>query len=213
MRAVRCLGLVAFAAACTPVAPASAPDIRPPTGVTAMDSAANLPPTGYGSLRQDEFSVELEDRALHVKITPLAERIIRLAAPDTYHRLQVLARSRWDQAVAMTDAPGAELFLVSFFSRDPNVPYEPEELRITHRGRSLQPVGIVPLTTGWGRQLLQPQETQSAIYVFEAPFDYDLPLTIRYGMQESDDWHRVVLPRLEEERTRVESRSGIRPGG
>jgi hypothetical protein len=113
----------------------------------------------------------------------------------------------------MTDARGAELFLVSFFSRDPNVPYEPEELRITHRGRSLQPVGIVPLTTGWGRQLLQPQETQSAIYVFEASFDYDLPLTIRYGMQESDDWHRVVLPRLEEERTRVESRSGIRPGG
>ena len=213
MRPGRRLWLLALAAACTPVAtraPAT-PARSAIEPVTPADTAEDLPPTGYGSLRQDEFSVEIQTRTLHVKITPLAESIIRLAAPDTYHRLQALGRSRWEQAVSMTDAPGAELFLVSFFSRDPNVAYRPEELRITHRGRSLQPAGIVPLTTGWGRQLLQPQETQSAIYVFEPPFDYDLPVTIRYGMQESDDWHRVVLPRLEEERTRVESRAGVRP--
>ncbi|MFO7894056.1 MAG: hypothetical protein R6U63_09990 [Longimicrobiales bacterium] len=175
------------------------------------DTAEDLPPTGYGSLRQDEFSVEIQTRTLHVKVTPLDEGIIRLAAPDTYNRLQALVRSRRSQALEMTERPEAELFLVSFFSRDPNVAYRPEELRITHRARSLQPVGIVPLTTGWGRQLLQPQRTQSAIYVFEPPFDYELPITIRYGMQENDDWHRVVLPRLEEERARVESRAGTRP--
>lgn len=197
---------------CTPVSlDRPAPLDRGPTLAAPADTAEDLPPTGYGSLRQDEFSVEIQARAVHVKITPLAEQIIRLAAPDTYHRLQALVRSRWERAVAMTEAPGAELFLVSFFSRDPNVAYRPEELRVTHRGRSLQPTGIVPLTTGWGRQLLQPQETQSAIYVFEPPFDYDLPITVRYGMQESDDWHRVVLPRLEEERARVESRAGVRP--
>ncbi|MDX1675351.1 MAG: hypothetical protein R3314_11200 [Longimicrobiales bacterium] len=203
---------VLTAASCSPVAtPApTTPVGAGPEAPVGPDTAGALPPTGYGSLRQDEFSVEIQDVNMHVKITPLAESIIRLAAPDTYHRLQSLVRSRWDEAVAMTDAPAAELFLVSFFSRDPNVSYRPEELRITHRGRSLQPAGIVPLTTGWGRQLLQPQQTQSAIYVFEPPFDYDLPVTIRYGMQESDDWHRVVLPRLEEERVRVESRSGVR---
>ena len=202
-----------LAAACAPVEPTSAPaPIRMPTGDDpAPDTTGGLPPAGYGSLRQDEFSVELESMHLHVKVTPLAERVIRLAAPDTYERLRALARSRRDQANAMTEARGAELFLVSFFSRDPNVAYRPEELRITHRGRSMQPAGIVPLTTGWGRQLLQPQETQSAIYVFEPLIDYDLPITIRYGMLESDDWHRVILPRIEEERTRVESRAGIRP--
>lgn len=200
------------ALACSPVTTptTTAPIDSAQPQVTAADTASDLPPTGYGSLRQDEFSVEIQDVNLHVKVTPLAESIIRLAAPDTYRRLRSLARSRWERAVAMTDGPEAELFLVSFFSRDPNVAYRPEELRITHRGRSVQPAGIVPLTTGWGRQLLQPQQTQSAIYVFEPPFDYDLPVTVRYGVRESDDWHRVVLPRLEEERTRVESRAGIR---
>lgn len=204
------LALAGAPTACTPVARAPerfpVPVARAPRA--AADTSADLPPAGYGSLRQDEFSVELQSVTLHVKITPLDQRVIRLAAPDTYDRLDALARSRSVEAEAMTEAREAELFLVSFFSRDPDVAYRPEELRITHRGRSMQPAGIVPLTTGWGRQLLQPQETQSAIYVFEPPFDYDLPITVRYGRQNSDDWHRVILPRLEEERARVESRAG-----
>ncbi len=206
------LWTVALALACAPVEPSppAAPIQQPADVDSTADPSADLPPAGYGSLRQDEFSVEIQAMNLHVKLTPLDEGITRLAAPDTYNRLQALARSRWVEADAMTEGPGAELFLVSFFSRDPNVAYRPEQLRITHRGRSLQPAGIVPLTTGWGRQLLQPQETQSAIYVFEPDVDYDLPITVRYGMRESDDWHRVVLPRIEEERTRVESRAGIR---
>lgn len=202
-----------LALACAPVEPVARPapiQVGPETG-SIPGTTENLPPAGYGSLRQDEFSVEIEDVNLHVKVTPMDERVTRLAAPDTYDRLRALASSRWVQADGMTEGQGAELFLVSFFSRDPNVAYRPEELRITHRGRTLQPAGIVPLTTGWGRQLLQPQQTQSAIYVFEPPFDYDLPLVVRYGMRESDDWHRVILPRIEEERTRVESRAGVRP--
>jgi hypothetical protein len=176
------------------------------------EDEGDLPPVGYGSLRQNEFSLELTDAPLHVKITPLEERVIRLAAPDTYERLRALAGSRMREADRLTESRGAELFLVSFYSREPNVAYQPEELRITHRGRARRPVGIIPLTTGWGRQLLQPQKTQSAIYVFEPPFDYDLALTVRYGLQESDAWHRAVLPLLEEERTRVAARSGGRPG-
>lgn len=204
-------GVIALTLACAPVEPVAPPTpIHLPPETDVLDSTGTLPPAGYGSLRQDEFSVEIEEVNLHVKVTPLDERVTRLAAPDTYDRLQALASSRRAQADGMTEAQGAELFLVSFFSRDPNVAYRPEELRITHRGRTVQPAGIVPLTTGWGRQLLQPQQTQSAIYVFEPPFDYDLPLVVRYGMRESDDWQRVILPRIEEERTRVESRAGIR---
>lgn len=206
---------IALTLACAPVEPVTRPaPVQAPLDTdSAPDTAQNLPPAGYGSLRQDEFSVEIEDVNLHVKVTPMDERVTRLAAPDTYNRLRALAGSRWGQADGMTEGQGAELFLVSFFSRDQNVAYRPEELRITHRGRTLQPAGIVPLTTGWGRQLLQPQQTQSAIYVFEPSFDYDLPLVVRYGMRESDDWHRVILPRIEEERTRVESRAGVRPTG
>jgi hypothetical protein len=178
----------------------------------AEESRRNLPPLGFGSLRQNEFSVEIVDPPLHVKLTPLAEEVIRLAAPDTYERLHALSASRAPDAERMTEAYGAALFLVSFFSRDANVAYRPEELQLTHRGRTLRPVGIIPLTTGWGRQLLQPQQTQSAIYVFEPAFDYALSLTVRYGLQDSEDWHREILPLLEEERARVASRAGARSG-
>jgi hypothetical protein len=197
--------------ACAPVGEAMPPVTPLPVPVApGADAVQNLPPPGYGSLRQDEISMEIVDANLHVKVTPLAESVIRLAAPDTYERLGALARSRSAEARQVTETGGAELFLVSFFSRDANVEYRPEELQLAHRGRSLRPVEILPLTTGWGRQLLQPQQTQSAIYVFEPPFDYQLPLTVRYDLRHSDHWHQVVIPRLEEERARVLSRSGGR---
>lgn len=206
------LWLVPFAAGCAPVTapPATAPTPAGALDPVVEDTSLGLPPAGYGSLRQDEFSVQITDAGLHMKVTPLSEQVTRLAAPDTYERLRALGRSRQAQAAQMTDSPRAELFLVSFFSRDANVSYRPDELQITHRGRAVHPAGIIPLTTGWGRQLLQTQQTQSAIYVFEPGFDYDLPLTVRYGMQSSDDWQRRVLPLLEEERIRVAARSGGR---
>jgi hypothetical protein len=193
---------------CTPVPLDEPPAPRPFNDtVTPADGAADLVPAGFGSLRQDDFSVELMEAGLHVKVTPLAEEVIRLAAPDTYDRLHALARSRAEAADQLTDAPASDLFLVSFFSRDPNVEYRPDELQLTHRGRTLRPAGIVPLTTGWGRHLLQPQQTQSAIYVFEPDFDYGLPITVRYGLRQSDEWHRDVIQRLDDERTRVISRA------
>jgi hypothetical protein len=206
------LGL-SLAVGCAPVEPTPTPLPRPidDSPTVADTDTSDLPPTGYGSLRQNDFSVELVDVSLHVKVTPLAEEVIRLAAPDTYERLDALATSRRAAAERLTEGLGSEMFLVSFFSREPNVEYGPDELQITHRGRSMRPVGIIPLTTGWGRQLLQPQQTQSAIYVFEPPFDYDLSLVVRYGLLESDDWHRAIVPLLEEERTRVAARAGSRP--
>jgi hypothetical protein len=196
-------------AGCTPVdsvQPAPGPVPRDPA--TVADTTANLPPAGFGSLRQDEFSVDLSDASLHLKVTPLTEEVIRLAAPDTYDRLRALGASRTGEAGRMTEGRGGELFLVSFFSREANVEYRPEELQLGHRGRSLRPAGIMPLTTGWGRQLLQPQQTQSAIYVFESPFDYELPITLRYGVLQNDEWQRTIIPRLQEERARVTSRAG-----
>lgn len=198
--------------ACAPVAPDPAPVPTPvdDSPTVADDDPQDLPPAGFGSLRQNDFSVEIVVDPLHVKVTPLAEEVIRLAAPDTYERLHALQASRSPEADRLTEGSGAVLFLISFFSRDGDIGYRPDELQVTHRGRSLRPVGIIPLTTGWGRQLLQPQQTQSAIYVFEPPFDYTLPITVRYGLQESEDWHRAIISLLEEERARVVSRAGSR---
>jgi hypothetical protein len=152
--------------------------------------------------------VEVSDAGVHVKVTPLAEEVIRLAAPDTYDRLYALAQSRNEAVGRLRDGDEpVELFLVSFYSREPNLEYRPEELQVLHRGRTLRPAGIIPLTTGWGRHLLQPQQAQSAIYLFSPAFDYDLPITVRYGLRQTDEWHRTVIQRLDDERTRVLARA------
>lgn len=165
-----------------------------------------LPPAGYGTLRQDEVTVELRSGPLLIKVTPLDEAVIRLTAPDTYERLRALASSRRAEA-----SQGAfrepELFLVSFFSYDQSVNYTPEDLFIVQQGDQTRPLRILGITNGFGRQQLGQQESQSAVYSFDTELDYDVPLTVQYGLERSDAW-ATILQRLEEERVKVRSRSG-----
>lgn len=163
-----------------------------------------LPPAGYGTLRQDEVTVELRSGPLLIKITPLDEVVIRLTAPDTYERLRALADSRSaDASEGAFQEP--ELFLVSFFSYDQNVNYTPEDLFIVQQGRQTRSLRVIGITNGFGRQQLGQQETQSAIYSFDTELDYDVPITFQYGLERSDEW-AGILQRLEEERVKVRSR-------
>ena len=111
---------------------------------TADSSVRNIP-VGLGTLKQDEFTVGLRSDALLIKVTPLEEAIIRLAAPDTYNRLHALRESR--AADAQGSNYGApEMFLVSFFSYQPDVPFQPEDLQLEHQGQVMRPTSILPLT-------------------------------------------------------------------
>ena len=183
----------------------------PPTpALPVAVSAAQEPlvPPGHGTLKQDEVTVSLRSGALLLKVTPLSETIIRLTAPDTYARLHGLAESRREAAAAETFGT-PELFLVSFFSYQPDVAFQPQDLQLVRQGRLLRPLTIVPVTNGWGRPMLQQQESQSAVYAFEGPIDYDQPFTVRYDLVETDGWS-ALIPKLREERNRVESRAGAR---
>lgn len=178
----------------------------PTTREAAPDSVRKaLVQPGYGTLKQDEFTVGIRSDALLVKVTPLNERVIRLAAPDTYSRLHALAESRRADAVARMGGAEAELFLVSFFSYEPDVTFQPEDVQLEYNGMLLRPGTIIPLTPGWGRQRMGQQETQAAIYAFAEPFDFELPLTVKYGMNQNSDWQRVI-PKLETERSKIQSR-------
>ncbi len=170
-------------------------------------SASEIP-AGHGTLRQDEFTVSLRDGPLQIKVTPLAEAVIRLAAPDTYERLRALAESRRAQAAsATTGSTAPSLFLVSFFSTQPDVPFEPDDLQLVYQGRLLRPSAVLALTPTWGTQRLLQRETQTALYVFDEPLDLDLPFTVRYGFQSSDAWSQI-LTRLRVERAKVRARTG-----
>jgi hypothetical protein len=164
-------------------------------------------PAGLGSLHQDQFSLSLREGDLLLKITPLEESVIRLAAPDTYDRLRTMAGSRLEQAreEAYSDEP--ELVLVSFFSYSPDVDYRPDDIVVVQHGRQMRPVAVLPVTSGWGRSRLQQREIQNAIYVFDQDIDYAQPLTVRYGHLETPNWLQVI-PTLDRERARVRARTG-----
>ncbi|HSJ12810.1 MAG TPA: hypothetical protein VK939_00255 [Longimicrobiales bacterium] len=202
------LPLVAAALLACAAAPAAMSADRP--AVAGDTPQEVLPPVGYGSLKQDEVTMSIRSGALLLKVTPLAEGVIRLLAPDTYTRLHGLAESRRPDAGAASSAP-VELFLVSFFSYQPDVSFQPEDVQLLHQGRTLRPLAVLPITSGWGRQLLQQQETQSAIYAFEAPLNYELQITMSYAAQSTDAW-RNVIQRLQVERTKVQSRAGAESG-
>lgn len=159
-------------------------------------------PAGFGTLHQDQFTLQLREGDLLVKVTPLEESIIRLAAPDTYERLRATAGSRLEQARQAAYSDDPEMLLVSFFSYSPDVEYRPDDIVLVNAGRHMRPVSVLPVTTGWGRGRLQQREIQNAIYVFDQDIDYGQPTTVRYGARETQNWSSII-PLLERERARI----------
>lgn len=196
------VALVGAACAAAAVPEGGASSIPAPT---APRQEALVPP-GHGTLKQDEVTLSLRSGPLLIKVTPLAEQVTRLLAPDTYTRLHNLAENRRAEVSANTLST-PELFLVSFFSYQPNVTFQPEDVQLVSQGRLLRPIAIAPVTSGWGSQTLNQQDNQTAIYAFEGPIDYDQVFTLRYGMEETEAW-RSLIPKLRAERNRVQSRAG-----
>jgi hypothetical protein len=100
-----------------------------------------------------------------------------------------------------------ELFLVSFYSYQPDVTFQPENIQLMHQARTLRSQLIVPLTPGWGRQRMQQQENESAIFAFDGPIDYDQDIVLQYDADQADVW-RQIATRLHTERANVKTRSG-----
>jgi hypothetical protein len=194
------IAMVALGCASTPE-----PTQAQAPAATAQDTSKAIP-AGLGTLKQDEFTMGLRSEALLVKVTPLDESVIRLAAPDTYNRLHSLRESRFRDAKARSAADEPELFMVSFFSYQPDVTFQPEDLQIEHQGRVLRAAAILPLTPTWGKGRLGQQEIATAIYAFSDEFNFDLPMTVRYGMYENGEWQRII-PKLQVERGKVSGRS------
>ena len=168
---------------------------------------AALVPPGYGTLAQAEFTLRLQSGPLQIQVTPLAESVIRLAAPDTYERLASLSTSAGASLPSRGLGEGP-LFLVSMFSRAPTITYEPENLQIVNGGLRYRPVAIEAITPGWGGQRLRQEETQIAVYAFDPGIDLEIAMTVEYEGVRDTSWERI-LNRLELERARVRGRIGF----
>jgi len=175
-----------------------------PVGPPGRAGTDVLVPPGYGTLTQAEFTLVLESGDLQIQITPLAESVIRLAAPDTYQRLASLAALA-GSSLGSRAPEESPLFLVSMFSRAPTITYEPENLHIVNSGLRYRPIAIQAITPGWGGQRLRQEETQIAVYAFDVGIDLEIALMVEYEGASDTSWDNI-LRELELERARVRGR-------
>ena len=159
-----------------------------------------LPPPGFGTLRQEEVSISLTSGDLRLMVTPLAESVTLVTAPDTYQRLSSLAASYG------ASAGTPHLFLVSFFSEYPDARFVPEEVQLLSRGVRVRPANITAITPTWGERRVGQRETEMAIYSFEGTVDLESEITLVYGLDQTAVWS-VIRTRIQAERTRAHVRS------
>ncbi len=205
------LALLVAALACgapqpTPAAgPPAAPERRPDTTATAA-----LVPPGFGTLRQDDVALRLDVFSLQVRALPLDESILRTLAADSYRALRDLRESQREQLNAIarrTSAATFALWYVSFFSAEPGeTRFSPMDLVISNVGRDFRPLGVLPLTPGFGQQRLRQRETHGAVYVFEGQLDANQPLVVTYETTRNSEW-AATLQRIERERMLIRSRA------
>lgn len=192
------LGTSVALTACT-IAPA--PErVGPSAGVAAV------PPPGYGTLRQEDVSLFLVSGDLQIMVTPLHPSVTRVTAPDTERRLANIAATHAPDPAS--DDTG--LFLVSFYSNQPDVPFVPEELQFISRGLRVRPQEIVPITPSWGERRVGQRQTEMAVYSFGNGVDLESPLVLAYQFEQSLQWSSI-LPRIQAERARARARAGVAP--
>jgi hypothetical protein len=176
---------------------------------TSADSLSNLPPAGFGSLRQDDIAVKIQLQGVLVKAFPLDESVIRLFAPDYYKSLSDLLRSRREEIDARARRNGAQqysLWYVQYYGLEPDARFSPMEFIVTSLGRDLRPVDIVPLSSGFAEQRLKQREVQTAIYILDGVADLQQPLTVSVQGTTDDSWGSNVQ-RLDRERSLIRSRA------
>lgn len=174
------------------------------------DTVPGLPPAGFGTLRQDDVSLRLDNSSLQVRATPLDESIIRLLSPDSYRAMSELKRSKTEAIAAISRRNAVRtlsLWYVSFFTvQRGETRFSPREFIITNVGRDFRPLEVIPLTPGFGEQRLRQNGRQDALYVFDGQLDVQQPLTISYETARNDGW-AALLPQIERERALVKGRA------
>ena len=180
-----------------------------PLHTVAQEADDLLPPPGFGSLRLADLAVRLDGPNVEVRLMPLDELILRLLAPDTYRSLHALRETKDAEMRRLAERFGMMepvAFFVTVFGKQEQAPFDPEQITIISRNRLFRPIGVLPITPSWNERRVSQGETAAAVYVFESGIAMLEPFTAEYAGTTSDQWGQS-LPRVEQERARVVSRS------
>ncbi|MGH7584746.1 MAG: hypothetical protein ACREMH_00695 [Gemmatimonadales bacterium] len=194
------LGLALLSVACASGTRAQSPG-DPMSG---QDNALMVPP-GYGTLRQDDISINMRLDQIEIRFLPLDERVLRLLANDAYQALTALVRqnqSGIDSIAARRGLSAPGLALVTYLGRVPNARFDSQILSLQNRGMTLLPLGVVPLDPRFSSQELGIRGQARAIYVFDQIVPVIEPFTLVYGTDQANDWEGR-LQTLDRERARV----------
>lgn len=183
------------------------------TPLVAQDSALTLaediPPAGFGTLRQDDIALRLQAENIRVRVLPLDERVIRLLSPDSYRAmrgLKELKAAEIEESTRRYGLRGPTLFVVTFFGLRERATFTPEDVTITSRGRFFRPTAIIPLSPRWAEQQLAQRETAFAVYLYDGDIAVLEPFEITYAGVRARGWDRT-LPVLDQERAAVIARA------
>jgi hypothetical protein len=190
-RAAAAMAIALEACTIAPAPPGTTPELGPP-------------PTGFGTLRQEDVSIGLSSGDLRILVTPLHRSITHVTAPDTESRLGALVRAH----AAPGREDGSGLFLVTLYSDRPDVGFVPEDVQLVAQGFRLRAVTITPLTPTWGTRRVGQREQELAVYDFGSGVDLEREVVLVYGLVQAAQWV-TMLPRIQTERASVRTRAGL----
>jgi hypothetical protein len=171
-------------------------------------AGGELPPPGFGSLRQDNVSLRITLNDIDVRFLPLDERLLRLLAPDAYESLHGLVESRRtaiDSAAQEAGIGKPGLALVSFFALRKDARFDPQNISLSYHNQLERPAAIVPTSGNFSGRQLEVRRSASAIYLFDTPIPVYEQFDLRYGTSQGT-WSSDIGRRIEIERARVQSK-------
>ena len=176
-------------------------------GAQATIGGADLPPAGYGTLKQDQLSVRLQAGDIEVRLLPLDEQLLRLVAKDGYESLHGFVASRQGQIDSAAREAGLSspgLALVTFFALRDDAQFDPQNVNLLYRNQLYRPAAMLPITANFTSRQLPVRRQASAIYLFDLPLPIFEQFDVVYASQ-SAGW-KDILPLIQRERGRVVAR-------
>ena len=214
-----CAWLLFVGVACSsPSSSTAQPQPGIPTRVSRDSTSASLVPPNFGTLKQEDISIALQQNGVRITAIPLDENVIRTLAPDSYRALHATLETKRQQIMQRASLRGIHeprVWYVVFTGLVPDARFIPTDITVTSGGREYRPIDVIGLSNGFSEQRLQPRETQKGLLVFDESLDVGQPIVVIMGSERNSDWSTdrsdSILSRIEAERAQIRARATGRP--